>query len=123
VFAVAGAGTPIAARVSRGTHFRYTLSEAARVTLTIQRALAGRRKGAKCVRPSPQLKRAKRCTRYHTTGTLTRAATNGANSTTFTGRIGRRALPPGTYRAIITATDAAGNRSTPTAARFRIATP
>ena len=123
VFAVAHARTATAARVSRGTHLRYTLSEPARVTITIQRPLAGRRKGANCLRPSPRLKRAKHCTRHPTTGTLTRTATNGANSTTLTGRIGRRALPRGNFLAIITATDAAGNRSAPKAARFRIATP
>jgi hypothetical protein len=87
--------------VSRGTHFRYTLSEPAQITLKIQRALAGHR--------------------YRTIGTLARSAKQGANSTRFSGRIGKRALGPGSYRAVISAIDAASNRSTPQAARFRIA--
>ena len=121
LFAVARAGTPVAARIARGTRFRYTLTEQARMTLKIQRALPGRRAGGKCVRPGPRLVRAKRCTRYSTVGTLTRNARAGTNRTRFTGRLGKRALRPGRYRALITATDAAGNRSARRSARFRIA--
>ena len=121
LFAVARAGTPIAAGIPHGTHFRYTLSEPARVTLKIQRALTGRRQHGKCVRPTLQLRHARRCTRYRTIGTLSRNVSQGANSTRFTGRIGERALRPGSYRAVIGATDAAANRSTPRAVRFRIA--
>src|SRR5204862_6952633 len=74
LFAVARAGTPIAANIPHGTDFRYALSEPARVTLKIQRALTGRRQRGKCVRPAPQLRHAKRCTRYRTIGTLSRSA-------------------------------------------------
>jgi hypothetical protein len=121
LFAVARAGTPVAARLARGTRFRYTLTEQARVTLKIQRALPGRRVRGKCVRPSQRLTRAKRCIRYRTVGALTRNANSGTSSTSFTGRLGKRALRPGRYRALITATDTAGNRSAPRSARFRIA--
>jgi hypothetical protein len=121
LFAVARASTTIAAGIARGTRFRYTLSEDSRVALTIQRALAGRRRGGECLRPTPQLRHAKRCTRYRTIGTLSRSAKQGANRTRFTGKIGTRALRPGGYRARLIATDAAANRSTPHAARFRIA--
>jgi hypothetical protein len=103
VFAIARAGTPVAARVAHGTRLRYALSEGARVTMKIQRRLAGR--------PA----------RYRTAGTLRRSGVSGLNRTRFTGRIGRRALRPGRYRVVITATDAAGNRSAPKSARFRIA--
>ena len=101
LFATARAGTPRAARAPRGTRFRYTLSEAARVTLTIQRRRPGRRP--------------------RTVGTLRRSAGRGTNSTRFTGRIGTRALSPGRYRALIRASDSAGNRSVRKATRFRIA--
>jgi hypothetical protein len=121
LFAVARAGTAITATVHRGTRFRYNLSEPAGVTVKIQRARAGRTQLGKCVRPTAQLRHAKRCTRYHTVGTLTRNGKKGANSTAFTGRIGRRALRPGSYRALIRATDAAGNRSAPKATRLRVA--
>jgi hypothetical protein len=38
----------------------------------------------------------------------------------FTGRIGRRALRPGAYRATVTAKDAAGNASKGSSARFTV---
>ncbi|HZN87612.1 MAG TPA: hypothetical protein VFB44_01420 [Thermoleophilaceae bacterium] len=87
--------------VRRGTRFRYTLSEQARVTLTIQRKLPGGR--------------------HRVVGRLRRNATSGRNSTRFTGKIRARALRPGRYRALIRASDAAGNRSVRKATRFRIA--
>ena len=84
----------------RGTRLRYSLSEPARVALRIKRARNGR---------------------YRTIATLTRRGAAGANTIRFTGRVGRRALRPGRYRAVLTATDAAGNRSAPRAIRLRIA--
>jgi hypothetical protein len=120
VFAVAHASTALAARAHRGTTFRYTLSEDSRITLTIRRALAGHRHGGKCVRPSRRLVHAARCTRYQTVATLTRPGRSGANSIVFSGRIGRRALAGGSYRAVIRATDGSGNHSAPKATRFRI---
>jgi hypothetical protein len=121
LFAVARADTPRAARVPRGTRFRYTLSEDARVTTTIQRALPGRRARGRCVRPRPSLRRASPCARYREIGRLRRGGTKGANRIRFTGRIASRALRFGRYRALIRATDQAGNRSAPRAARFRVA--
>jgi hypothetical protein len=53
-------------------------------------------------------------------GTLSRAGKQGANSHRFSGRIGRRALRPARYRASLTATDKAGNRSSVRRVRFRI---
>ncbi len=120
LFAVGRAGTAMSAAAARGTRFRYKLSESARVTIAIQRALPGRKRHGSCVRPSLQLRQAKRCTRYRTIGRLTRTAKQGSNSIKFTGRLGSRALRPGRYRAVARATDAAGNRSAPKRARFRI---
>jgi hypothetical protein len=122
LFALARAATPVAAQVPRGTRFRYTLSEPARVTLGIQRARRGRRSGGRCVAPSPRLRKAERCIRYSTVGTLRRTGAKGTNSIRFTGRIGKRALRAGRYRAVISATDAAGNHSPLRTASFRIAT-
>ena len=102
LFALARAATPLAARVPRGTRFRYTLSEPGRVTLRIERVRAGHRVFV---------------------GRLRRAGVKGANGIRFTGRIGRRALRPGRYRAAIVATDTSGNRSARRTARFRIAAP
>jgi hypothetical protein len=103
VFALGRAGTPASARVARGTRLRYALSEPARVTVAIKRAV--KRDGR---------------VRYRTVGSLKRNGTSGANTIRFTGRIGKRALRAGRYRAVIRATDAAGNRSAPRTIRLRI---
>jgi hypothetical protein len=76
----------------------YTLSESARVRLVIRRA--GRR--------------------GRRVGTLTRSGAKGANAIRFSGRVGRRILRAGRYRATIAATDAAGNRSSPRTIRLRV---
>jgi hypothetical protein len=85
------------------TRFRYSLSEAAHVKLTIQRRLPGR------------------LARYRTVGRIKRAGVKGPNGIRFRGRIGRRTLRSGRYRAVIAAIDAAGNRSTQKRTRFRVA--
>ena len=129
VFAVNRRGTretPVAAqrrRVRRGTTFRYRLSEAARVVFTIQRARPGRRVRGRCRKPTRANRRRPRCTRYVRIGRFAQQAVAGANRKRFSGRIGRRILRPGRHRAVLVATDAAGNRSTPRRLRFRIVRP
>jgi hypothetical protein len=114
-FRVAPGATPVSARARRvplGTTFRYSLSERARVTITIERARPGRRVGRRCVRPTRSNRRRRRCTRYVRAGALTRRNQGpGRVRTRFSGRIGRRKLAPGRYRATLGATDAAGNRA------------
>jgi hypothetical protein len=44
----------------------------------------------------------------------------GANRKRFSGRIGKRALKPGRYRATLVATDAAKNRSKPKRLLFKV---
>jgi hypothetical protein len=88
-------------RASRA-RLSYRLSEGARVTVRIQRRLAGKR------------------ARYRSLGKLSASATQGANRTPVSRRIRRKALRPGPYRAVITAIDAAGNRSGPKVAAFRV---
>jgi hypothetical protein len=95
VFAVGRARTTTATRV-RGTRFRYTLSENAKVTVRILR-----RNG-------------------RSAGNLVRTGKTGINTLKFSGRIGRKALSRGRYRAVITATDAAGNRSASRRVSFRV---
>jgi CSLREA domain-containing protein len=105
VFAVKRTGPrekPVAG-VKKGTTFRYTLSEAARVTFAIQRVV--RRRGHK------RNLRAKR---------FAAAGISGANRHRFSGRIGRRALPPGSYRATLVAKDSAGQASKPKRLTFRV---
>jgi CSLREA domain-containing protein len=123
VFTVGSKRTPVSARArrhKRGTTIRFTLSEPATVKIAIQRAAAGRRKGKRCVKPTRKLRKAKNCTRYNGVGTLTRTGKAGANKVAFSGRIGTRKLTTGTYRAVLGATDAAGNHSTTRTVKFRI---
>lgn len=86
-------------RVGRGTTFRYRLTEAARVVFTIERR-HGRR--------------------HRRIGGLRQQAGAGANAKRFSGRIGRRRLSPGRYRAALIATDAVGNTSRATRVAFRV---
>lgn len=81
----------------RATTFRFVLSESADVRIVIRRR-GGRRVGA--------ISRADRPA--------------GANRIGFTGRFRGRALRPGRYLALLTATDAAGNRSATKRTGFRI---
>ncbi len=119
-FAVGSRATALNASTKHGTTVRYTLSEAARVTITITRQDSGRRKGKRCVKPTRKLRRAKRCTRTTRKGTLTRAGALGANAVAFSGRLGKRKLAPGKYQMNLMATDTAGNRSKITKLSFVI---
>ena len=99
-FAVGRRRTPRIAKVRRGTTFVFRLSEDARTTITI-----ARRKGRRLLR----------------TATLVRARTRaGTNRIAYTGRIRRRVLRPGRYRATVRAVDAAGNRSAPRRVAFTV---
>ncbi len=63
--------------------------------------------------------RGRRCTRE--VAKLSRAGTRARrNRIAFSGRVGRKTLRPGRYRATVTATDRAGNVSAPRTIRFRI---
>jgi hypothetical protein len=108
--------------VPRGTRLKFSLNESARVRIRIYQSLAGRRSGKRCVKPTKRLRRARRCTRLVLKGTLTRrSARQGANSIRFTGRIGRRKLARGSYRAIITATKTGAlHGSAAKTARFKV---
>ena len=90
------------------------------MTLRIERARAGRRKGRRCVKPPTTLRCKRKCTRFTRAGTLTRQAAAGPGRLTFSGRIRRRALKPGRYRAVVRAADPAGNSSAPRRLTFRI---
>ena len=96
----------------QGTTFRFRLSEAATVRLVLERKERGRRVGSSCRKATARLRRRPVCTRYVSKGTLTRKLTAGAKTIAFSGRVGRKAVPLGSYRARLVATDAAGNRST-----------
>jgi hypothetical protein len=89
----------------KGTTFAYTLSEAARVTF----GKASRKNRTK-----------KACVRYVKIGSFAQSATAGRNTKKWSGKLGKRALKPGSYRASLTAKDGAGNRSQAKRLSFRI---
>ena len=117
-FRVAAKATAISARKAPlGTRFRFTLSAAARLQITITRSAPGLRRGRSCLAPTATLRRAhaKRCSRVLTVGTLTRSSEpKGADSVAFSGRIGHRALSPRLYHAVLSATDIGGRSNSVT---------
>jgi hypothetical protein len=120
-FAVGSAATPVdLARAKKGTTFVYTLSEPATTALTIERAGTGRRKGKSCVKATSRNRKAKKCALYTKAGVLTRVGANGPNAVPFSGRVGKKALKPATYRASLVAVDAAGNKSKPKTIGFKV---
>jgi hypothetical protein len=72
------------------------------------------------VKPTRKLRKAKKCTRWLPAGTLTRQSAAGATKLEFSGRIGRKALRPGSYRAVVGAVDAAGNASAKRTLTFKV---
>jgi hypothetical protein len=126
-FPVAPAATPTDALAAsrrplapRGSRFRFTLSEPADARTLIERA-PGRRLGSRSDTPSRKVPERYSCTHYQRAGTIIpNRLSAGPNTIPFSGRIGTWALAPGAYRATVTATDPAANRSTPTRATFTI---
>jgi hypothetical protein len=100
VFRVASFRTPrvaasAAAAVPRGTVFQYVLNGPGKVTIAIAQ---------------------QRGKRYVRRGVLTRRGKRGLNRLRFSGRIGRKALPAGRYRATISTS----RKLPPRVVRFRI---
>jgi DNA-binding beta-propeller fold protein YncE len=108
-------------RVARGTIFRYRLSEAARVVIVVERAVAGRRVGKLCRKPTPRIRPT--CTRYLRSGVLRSRKNAGRQANRFSGRFRARALRPGRYRARIVATDAQGATSATRRLKLRVVRP
>ncbi len=115
--------TPRSRRAGQARRIRFTLSEAATVTLRFQRARAGKRKGRACVKPTRALRRAKTCVRYRTVRTRRAAGTAGANRIAFNAKFGTAKLPAGRYRVTLSAKDAAGNVSALRWATFAVLPP
>jgi hypothetical protein len=90
---------PAGGRSKRHVAFRYTLSERARVTITIQRV--GKQRATSLSK-------------------LTDSGQRGLNRKLFSGKVAGRALRPASYRAVLEATDRAGNISKPKTVRFRV---
>ena len=99
----AGAGGPRRPGPPRSTRLRFALSEPALVRVEVHRVRAGRRaRRAPC---RPWARRGRRCIRRSQVRVLRKPAGQGVNSL----RIGGRGLTPGSYRLVVTATDAVGH--------------
>ncbi len=121
VFAVVTRGRPGGRRrAPRGTSFRYVLSEPARVIFTIERKALGRKVGGRCLRPTRGNRGRRRCARYRRVGSFSQQGQARANRRRFGGRIARRSLRPGAYRASVRASDPARNRSRARRLYFRV---
>lgn len=83
----------------RATSFKFTLSEPGRVRIVLRRL--GKKVG--------EIRR--------------RGLKTGPNTISFNGKLGRRALRPGEYAAVLIARDVAGNRSLPVLIEFRVLRP
>ena len=103
--------TAVKAAVKKGTMFRFALSEAGTVTFVIQRQSRGRRVRGRCVKKTRANARSRGCRLFRRVGAFRAPAVAGANRKRFSGRIGKATLRPATYRVLLTAVDAAGNRS------------
>jgi len=117
--ATPGTFAPGARRTTRArrTTFVFASTEAGAGQVRIERVLTGRRVGRRC---STRARRGRRCTIVRTAGTLRRAVVQGLNRVAFTGVVGGRRVGAGRYRAVITATDAAGNTSRAVTVTFRV---
>ena len=124
VFAVDANGPPetlvAARRAKKGTAFRYSLSEPARVVFTIERVLAGRKVRSKCRKPSRANRRKRACKRYKRRGRFAQQAVAGANSKAWSGKLGKRKPPPGSYRATLVGSYATGPPLAAKAVTFKI---
>lgn len=89
-------------RFARRTTFRFSLSERARVRVTIRRRVRGG---------------------YRVVGRFRIAGVRGRNARRFRGRIGNKRLRAGRFRAGFVAFDRAGNRSAPRRVGFKIVRP
>ena len=104
-----------------GTVFSFTLNQTASVEFAFLHAVPGRMVARKCVARTSRDSHKRRCTLFVPAGTLTLTGHAGVNKVGFQGRLPtKRMLKLGAYRVVITATNSAGAKSTPTTLSFTI---
>jgi hypothetical protein len=102
-------------RAPTGTTWRFTLSQAATVSFTITREIAGRVLGGSCHALTRANRRRRKCTIARTAGTIALAAPAGLSVLRFQGVLPSGArLPTGTYTVTLVATGVDGASSTHT---------
>ena len=84
---------------SKGTKLKFTLSGDARVVVSLERKVTGKKKGKKRKKAS-----------YVAVGKFAVQGSRGPNIKKFSGRLGKKALKAGSYRATLIAIDKAGIR-------------
>ncbi len=103
-----------------GTTFALSLNEQATVDFSFLRQVNGRIVGHKCVAQTSRNAGRRVCGRTAVTGGLSFAGHSGVNRLGFRGLVLHSKLKPGHYTLVITATNAAGERSSATTLRFAI---
>lgn len=104
-----------------GTTFTFSLNEQATVNFAFTQRLTGREVGQKCVARSRKNAKRKACKRTVTAGTLSFAGHSATNKVVFQGRTSHsKKLLPGRYTLIVTAVNAAGEKSAPEKLSFTI---
>jgi hypothetical protein len=107
--------SPAKFRRGAGTTIGFRLSEAARVTVSFERKLPGRRVRGRCVKPAEG--RRSNCTRYVALKTKLRLQGRAGPNVVA---LRARAFAIGSYRLTVLATDPAGKRSAPARESFRL---
>ena len=91
------------------------------MTLTFTRREGGRKVNGRCIAQTTRNRHKRACKRTVTSGTITFTGHAGTDRVLFDGRISRsRKLKPGSYTLTITATNSAGQHSTPHTLTFTI---
>jgi len=105
----------------KGTTFNFRVSEPGSVRIVISKSTTGRKVGKTCKPKTRKNRRKKRCKYQKTVTTINRPSVAAGNvSIRFTGKIGKRKLAPGTYRATFIVRDAAGNTAKAVTLVFKI---
>jgi hypothetical protein len=104
-----------------GTRFSFGLNEPASTTLAFNQSIPGRKTHGRCVAQTNKNRKSRACSRVVTRHTLRLAGHAGTNRISFQGRFSRTsALKPGRYTLVVTAVNAAGQRSRSSALTFTI---
>ncbi len=104
-----------------GTTFALSLNEQATVGFSFLRHVSGRMVGSECLATTPRDAGRQVCSGTVLTGALSFAGHRGMNKVGFQGLVSRSKLRPGRYTLMITATNAAGQHSSPKSLNFTIA--
>jgi lysophospholipase L1-like esterase len=91
-----------------GTVFSLRLDQPATITVALHRLAAGRLRHHRCLPQTPHVVKKPRCTRAIPLIRLSKQGHSGVNTLFFNGRVHGRALAPGHYLALVSATDPAG---------------